>query len=152
MNPKVFAVLAILTWVRLVTANGAVASEVRAAALPGDAVADGGSQEVMTPPEEFFLLVDEGDRATALSFYKKYLDIGGLPVVAAQPVADAALIRTRDIVSHLLAGRPDILRAMKDSGMYLIIIGKDQVLPPIGSAPLKRANNSRLMIRVFTHW
>ncbi len=53
--------------------------------------------------------------------------MGGLPVVASQEVADEALQRTYEIVTHLLAGRPDILKAMHDTGMYLIIIGKDQV-------------------------
>ena len=28
---------------------------------------------------------------------------------------------------HMLAGRPDILSALVDRGMYLVIIGKDQV-------------------------
>jgi hypothetical protein len=60
-------------------------------------------------------------------FYEKYIDIGGLPVVASGEVADLALQRTHEIVSHMLAGRPDILRAMVERGMYLVIIGKDQV-------------------------
>lgn len=81
---------------------------------------------VSTPPESFFALVAKNDREMARKFYKKYLDVGGLPVVAAGEVADQALERTRWIVSHLLAGRPDVLAAMVKNGMYLIIIGKDQ--------------------------
>jgi hypothetical protein len=53
--------------------------------------------------------------------------VKGMPVVAAEDVADAALVRTYEIVTHLLAGRPDVLAAMVSNKMYLIIIGKDQV-------------------------
>jgi hypothetical protein len=82
---------------------------------------------VTAPPAEFFQIVDERDRAAARQFYKKFVSVDGLPVVAAAEVADEALVRTHDIVTHMLAGRADILKAMHDSGMYLIIIGKDQV-------------------------
>jgi hypothetical protein len=82
---------------------------------------------VTGPPESFFALVDETDREVARGFYAKYIDVGGLPVVASGEVADEALHRTHEIVSCLLAGRPDILRAMAFKSMYLIIIGKDQV-------------------------
>src|SRR5688572_3249201 len=64
------------------------------------------------PPEEFFELVRSRDRDAARDFYKKYLDVNGIPVVAAGVVADKALLRTYEIVSHMLAGRPDIVEAM----------------------------------------
>ena len=79
------------------------------------------------PPESFFALVAERDRDAARRFYRKYLEVDGMPVVAAADVADQALARTREIVGHMLAGRPDIVRAMVKDGMYLIVIGKDQV-------------------------
>jgi dienelactone hydrolase len=83
--------------------------------------------QITAPPAEFFQLVPERDRQAAREFYSKYLDVGGLPVVAADVVADEALLQTHTIVTHMLAGRPDILAEMKNTGMYLIIIGKDQV-------------------------
>jgi hypothetical protein len=82
---------------------------------------------VTAPPDNFFELVRERHRARARDFYKKHINVGGLPVVAAEEVADAALVRTSEIVNHMLAGRPDILEAMVRNGMYLIIIGRDQV-------------------------
>jgi hypothetical protein len=82
---------------------------------------------VSTPPDSFFQLVPERDRAAARNFYKKYIDVNGLPVAAAGEVADAALQRTHWLVTHLLAGRPDILQTMASNRMYLIVIGKDQV-------------------------
>lgn len=82
---------------------------------------------VTAPPESFFNLIRESDREVARGFYKRYVDIGGLPVAASGEVADLALQRTHEIVSHMLAGRPDILQAMVERSMYLVIIGKDQV-------------------------
>jgi len=86
-----------------------------------------GAPGVSTPPDSFFEKVREGDRDAARYFYKKYIDVKGLPVVASAEVADLALERTREIVTHVLAGRPDVIEAMAKNGMYLIIIGKDQV-------------------------
>jgi hypothetical protein len=82
---------------------------------------------VTAPPEAFFELVSERDRDVARQFYKKYIDVKGMPVVAAGEVADLALQRAHSIVTHLLAGRPDVIEAMVKDHMYLILIGKDQV-------------------------
>jgi alpha-glucosidase len=82
---------------------------------------------VTAPPESLFERIREQDRGVASKFYKKYIDVKGMPVVASGDVADAALQRTYEIVTHMLAGRPDILQAMAKHGTRLIIIGKDQV-------------------------
>jgi hypothetical protein len=82
---------------------------------------------VTAPPDTFFEKVRSEDRDAAREFYRKYIDIQGMPVVAATEVADLAMQRTFDIVAHMLAGRPDIVKAMVDRGMYLIVIGRDQV-------------------------
>src|SRR5437899_2247026 len=78
---------------------------------------------VTAPPESFFELVSPRDRDEARRFYQKYLDVQGMPVVAAAEVADQALERTYSIVTHLLAGRSDIIDAMVKNRMYLIVIG-----------------------------
>jgi hypothetical protein len=82
---------------------------------------------VTPPPDSFFELVNQRDRDAAHNFYTKYLDVIGIPVVASKEVADESLRRTRWIVMHLLAGRPDIVEGMKKNRMYLIVIGKDQL-------------------------
>src|SRR2546422_965897 len=84
------------------------------------------SPSITTPPGSFFQLVRERDREAAHQFYKKYLEVKGLGVAAAPEVADQALARTSYVVTHLLAGRPDILSAMGSNGMDLIVIGQDQ--------------------------
>ncbi len=106
------------------TTKGIVAIMVVALA---QSAAIGARPEVTVPPDSFFEKVRERDRQAARQFYRKYIDVQGLPVAAAAEVADLALQRTYEIVTHMLAGRPDILEAMVERGMYLVIIGKDQV-------------------------
>ncbi len=81
---------------------------------------------VISPPESFFAKMPERDRPATRAFYKKYLEIHGVPLAASAEVSDLALQRDYDIVTHMLAGRPDILNAMATNGTHLIIIGKDQ--------------------------
>jgi hypothetical protein len=95
--------------------------------LEAQSVAPARAPSVTAPPEAFFELVSPRDRDVARQFYQKYIDVQGMPVVASAVVADAALQRTYGIVTHLLAGRPDVIQAMVSNRMYLIVIGKDQV-------------------------
>jgi hypothetical protein len=102
---------------------------------------------VAEPPESFFQIVNERDRDAARAFYRKYIDVQGMPVVSSQEVADEALQRTYDIVTHLLAGRPDVIEAMLKNKMYLIVIGKDQVytdMPEYRRSPNPAYQNERV--------
>ena len=45
-------------------------------------------------------------------FYRKYTDAHGIPVLASEKVPDAALLVARDIVNTMLAGRPDLRKAL----------------------------------------
>jgi hypothetical protein len=112
-----------------------------------DGVVPAEQPAVTAPPASFFDKVPERDREAARAFYKKYLDINGLPVVAAAEVADESLRRTHDIVTHLLARRPDVLEAMVKNGTRLIIIGKDQVytdMPEYRNHPNPAYQNERV--------
>jgi hypothetical protein len=102
---------------------------------------------VVAPPEAFFEKVRERDRDAARRFYKKYVDVQGMSVVASAEVADEALQRTHYLVTHLLAGRPDVLQAMVRNGTRLIIIGKDQVytdMPEYRNHPNPAYQNERV--------
>ncbi len=102
---------------------------------------------VTPPPDSFFEKVGANHRDAAHKFYKKHVDINGVPVVAAVEVADLALHRTHEIVTRMLAGRPDVQKALADRGMYLVIIGKDQVytdLPENRNAPNPDYLNERV--------
>jgi alpha-glucosidase len=119
----------------------------QASAAASGAVGTPGVPGVKPPPESFFTLVRERDREAARKFYKKYIDVQGMPVVASGEVADAALQRTHFIVTHMLAGRPDVVAAMVTNGMYLIIIGKDQVytdMPEYRNSPNPAYQNERV--------
>jgi hypothetical protein len=102
---------------------------------------------VTEPPDEFFQSVREKDRSRARAFYKKHVTVGEMPVVASAEVSDEALRRTRQIATRMLAGRPDILEKMVENGMYLIIIGKDQVytdMPEYSDHPNPAFQNERV--------
>jgi dipeptidyl aminopeptidase/acylaminoacyl peptidase len=110
------------------------------------AVAEAGPK-VTGPPESFFARFPDRDREAARKFYTKHLDVRGLSVAAAGVVDDAALVRTHDIVTHILAGRPDILDTMAKAGTRLIIIGKDQVytdMPEYRNSPNPAYLNERV--------
>ena len=106
-----------------------------------------GAPKVIAPPEGCFERFRENDREAARGFYRKYIDVGGLAVLASGDVDDLALQRTHDIVTHLLAGRPDVLKAMVEGGTRLIIIGRDQVytdMPEYRNHPNPAYQNERV--------
>ncbi|HEY7118249.1 MAG TPA: hypothetical protein VH475_16800 [Tepidisphaeraceae bacterium] len=120
-------------------------------AFAQESVVGGGAVEALPAvgvvPEQVFARFREGDRDVARGFYKKYIDVKGLAVVASGEVADEALQRTYWIVTHILAGRPDVLEAMKKAGTRLIVIGKDQVytdMPEYRNHPNPAYQNERV--------
>jgi hypothetical protein len=103
--------------------------------------------KVTAPPEAFFERFKGGDRDVARAFYKKHIDAGGLSIAAAGVVADEALERTYEIVTRMLAGRPDIFNAMQKFGTRLIVMGKDQVytdMPEYRNHPNPKYQNERV--------
>ncbi len=102
---------------------------------------------VTAPPDSFFGIVSEEDRGAARAFYKKFIDVNGMPVVAAGVVDDRALQRTYEIVTRMLAGRPDIVAALVRNKMYLIVMGRDQVytdMPEYRNHPNPAYQNERV--------
>ena len=98
-------------------------------------------------PESAFAKFREEDREAARRFYGKYIDVKGMPVIASGAVDDSALRRTYEIVTHLLADRPDVLETMAKFGTRLIIIGKDQVytdMPEYRNSPNPEYQNERV--------
>ncbi len=57
--------------------------------------------------------------------YTRWIDVGGVPLVAAADVGDAALRRAAWILARMLAGRPCLQQALARSGMRFGVIGKD---------------------------
>jgi hypothetical protein len=126
-----------------------VSADHPAQASPGSTGAPAAQEvpKVTAPPASFFERFRERNRAAARAFYKKHLDAGGLSIAAGAAVADEALQRTYHIVTRMLAGRPDILDAMRKHGTRLIIIGKDQVytdMPEYRNHPNPTFQNERV--------
>ena len=172
MKPAKQCLTAILLAISAMVASAA--QPVRPAMDPPDVKID--APAVSAPPESFFKMIEarisnprrfgrgrrDGEQADeqkpsaekiatemALyrNFYKKYLDVKGMPVAAHADVADLALQRTYEIVTHLLAGRPDILHAMVTNQTYLIVIGKNQVytdMPEYRNHPNPAFQNERV--------
>jgi hypothetical protein len=60
------------------------------------------------------------------TFYKKYADANGLPILASAKVADAALAIVRDQVDYMLASRPDIRDTMIAHGARVGIMAETE--------------------------
>lgn len=60
-------------------------------------------------------------------FYEKYLDAGGIPVISSGKVPDEALVVAAGYVEHMLAKRPDLLKALGDGGVRVAVMGKGEV-------------------------
>lgn len=56
-------------------------------------------------------------------FYKKYVDASGYPIVSSGQVNDYALKEAAYLVDLMLAKRPDVRKAMVESGSRMIVIG-----------------------------
>lgn len=60
------------------------------------------------------------------SFYQKYIETEGLYVTSSGKVSDEALLKACDIISLMLAKRPDVKAHMVKKGCRVMIIGKDE--------------------------
>lgn len=60
------------------------------------------------------------------SFYQKYIETEGLYVTSFGKVSDEALLKACDIISLMLAKRPDVKAHMVKKGCHVMVIGKDE--------------------------
>lgn len=60
------------------------------------------------------------------AFYKKYIEAEGLYVTSSERVSDEALLKACDIISLMLAKRPDVKAHMVKKGCHVMVIGKDE--------------------------
>ena len=130
--------------------------------LPADrpkAIVDDYLKYVVTaPPQQ---IIDRFKLDT--TFYKKYADANGYPILASAKVADAALAIVRDQVNYMLGNRPDIRDTMIAHGARIVVQAEteytvdvpeqrgwvvpkylDPRLTPQERATLLRAGRSRL--------
>ncbi len=55
------------------------------------------------------------------SYYRKYLDAGGIPILSSSEVTDEELYQTRDTIQAMLSDRPDILATMAEFKFRVLI-------------------------------
>ena len=96
-----------------------------APALPGDRpkpiVDDYLSYVVTAPPPE---IVERFKLDT--SFYKKYADANGYPILGSARVSDAALAIVRDQVNYMLSSRPDVRDTMVAHGARIVVMAETE--------------------------
>jgi hypothetical protein len=94
-------------------------------ALPADRpkpiVADYLAYVVTAPPPE---LVERFKLDT--SYYKKFADANGYPILASAKVPDAALAIVRDQVNYMLANRPDVRDTMIAHGGRVVVMAETE--------------------------
>ncbi|MDB5694716.1 MAG: glycoside hydrolase [Sphingomonas bacterium] len=72
------------------------------------------------------LLLEVGAPPPADPFYTQHLDAAGLPVIASPRTPAPALAAARDIVTDMLARRPDLARWLVASGYRVAVMAPDE--------------------------
>lgn len=81
----------------------------------------GSGRMVVSPPES--LKLD--------SFYAKYLDAGGIPVVSSAKVPDEALVMAAELIVRMLDRRPDVLKALAENKVRVAVMAKTELTTDI---------------------
>ena len=77
--------------------------------------------------------IHDTDKPTAIptgkkfpAYYQKFLDADGIPVLSSKNVSDDALLKAQEIITLMLAKRPDIKDYMVKKGCQTMIIGQNE--------------------------
>jgi hypothetical protein len=88
-----------------------------------------GARQVTSPPQELKLS----------GFYKKYVAVRKLPVVASVKVSDYALLEAAYLIEQMLAKRPDIIDALAKNNVRFASGAQrshpKEILGPAGTRP-----------------
>jgi hypothetical protein len=94
-------------------------------AVEYDAAPPSPTARVVPPP------ADEVARLGLDSFYAKYASARGLPVVSSVLVSDYALLEAAHLIERMLEGRDDVLQAMIDSKLRVIVMATTEMTTDI---------------------
>jgi alpha-glucosidase len=83
-------------------------------------------------------------------FYRKEVWARGLPILGSGNVSDEALLEANHVVRHMFAYRHDILMAMIDDGMRLVVVGTKEKLADIPEFKSSGATEDKAT-RVFSY-
>jgi hypothetical protein len=77
------------------------------------------------PPVEF--KVAEPPKDAGISpFYRKWISVGGVPVISSAKVSDFALFEAGSLIREMLADRPDVADAMAKAGVKVAVMAKTE--------------------------
>lgn len=65
------------------------------------------------------------------SFYKKYVRARGLPILGSGSVSGEALLEANYLVRHMFAYRHDVLKAMIEAGLRLVVVAVDEKITDV---------------------
>lgn len=83
------------------------------------------AKRVTTPPAA------EVARLDLDPFYTRYVSAGGLPIVSSDAVSDYALLEAAYLIDHMLDDRDDVLQAMVDSRLRVIVMATTEMTTAI---------------------
>jgi len=75
----------------------------------------------VTPVPEAFR-----EKVNLSEFYQKYTQAGPLPILGSDKVSDYALLEAAWLVDHVIGHRPDILQALADQGVRMVIMAHNE--------------------------
>jgi rhamnogalacturonyl hydrolase YesR len=80
------------------------------------------SKNIQSPPSEVI------ERLRLSSFYSKFVNCNGLPIVSSLRVDDQALLEAKWIVQQMLSTRPDLLHAIVEApcGIRMAVMARDE--------------------------
>lgn len=59
-------------------------------------------------------------------FYRKVVDLGGLPIMGSEEVSDFALLEAAHLLDNMLEGRADIAEALEKNGLRCVVMAYDE--------------------------
>ena len=81
----------------------------------------------LVPGYEQVMISKPPDSFRLNSFYKKYANASGIPIVSSGKVPDAALLIARDIVNFMLLKRPDIRRELINRRSRVLVMAENEM-------------------------
>jgi alpha-glucosidase len=82
---------------------------------------------LLTPPHVTEVPKELREKAKLDPFYKKHVDLEGLPILSSDKVSDEALLEAAYLIKSMLAERPDILKEMAKRGVRFVVMAPTEM-------------------------
>ena len=86
----------------------------------------GGDRHAASPASQP-TITEPPDSLRVDSFYAKYVDAEGVPILSSREVSDRALLIARDIVTHMLSKRQDVRTKLMENGVRVAVMSVKEV-------------------------